>query len=486
MNKIREILRMKRITYKLFLIISLILFSFAVLIYVSLYFFLPTFYEKYKINQLQIGIEEMIEKSKNLTFQEAKPRLAEYEVKNNALLFIQNNEGRIIYSPSIPFVGLSLPIPSTGMESIGKVSITNTPAKSYSINKLIQFKDITLTINVEATLQPIDEASQVLILFIPYISIIAIIIGIGSAYLYSRLITKPILYINRGAQKMANLDFSEKIELRSNDELGELSNSLNDMSINLQENIHALQQANQQLKSDIEKEREIEKKRREFFAIVSHELKTPLTALKGHLEGMIYNIGPYKDRDTYLQKNFQTVQDMEKLIREILSISKLEQHTFKPQLEEVNLSNLIHAITEKLDFFASQKDIQIIEQIAPTIYVYTDRNLLEKAFKNIIHNGIMYSPRGEKVYVKLNQSEKHTHIQFQVMNTGVQIKSEEIQQIFKPFYRIEKSRNRNTGGSGLGLYLVKLVFETLVITYSVKNIEQGVQFSVTIPTSKNK
>ena len=487
MNKIREIIQMKRITYKLFLITSLILFSFAFLIYVSLYFFLPTFYEKYKINQLQTGIEEMIEKSKNLTFQEAKPLLAEYGTKNNALLFIQNNEGMIIYSPSIPIIGDSrMTMPSTGIASIGKVSITNTSANSYSINRSIQFQDVTLILNVEATLQPIDEASQVLTLFIPYISIIVIIIGIGSAYLYSRLITKPILYINQEAQKMANLDFSEKIEVRSNDELGELSNSLNDMSINLQQNMHALQQANQQLKSDIEKEREIEQKRREFFAVVSHELKTPLTALKGHLEGMIYNIGPYKDRDTYLQKNFQTVQDMEKLIREILSISKLEQHTFKPQLEEVNLSNLVHTITEKLDFFASQKDIQIIEQITPDIFVYTDRNLLEKAYKNIIHNGIMYSPRGEKVYVKLNQSKKHTNIQFQVMNTGIQIKDEDIQQIFKPFYRIEKSRNRNTGGSGLGLYLAKQVFEALAITYSVKNIEQGVQFTVTIPISKNK
>ncbi|MEH7464644.1 HAMP domain-containing sensor histidine kinase, partial [Bacillus thuringiensis] len=189
---------------------------------------------------------------------------------------------------------------------------------------------------------------------------------------------------------------------------------------------------------------------------------------------------------TYLQKNFQTVQDMEKLIREILSISKLEQHTFKPQLEKVNLSKLIHSITEKLDFFASQKDIQIIEQIASNIFVYTDHNLLEKACKNIIHNGIMYSPPGEKVYVKLSQSEKHTNIQFQVMNTGVQIKDEDIQQIFKPFYRIEKSRNRNTGGSGLGLYLVKQVFEALAITYSVKNTEQGVQFSVTIPVLKNE
>ncbi|WP_226566788.1 sensor histidine kinase [Bacillus stratosphericus] len=487
MNKIREIIRMKRITYKLFLITSLILCSFAILIYVSLYFFLPTFYEKYKINQLQIGFEEMIEKAKDLTFQEAKPLLTEYGNKNNALLYVQNTEGIIIYSPSIHIIGDSkepIPSKSTEINSIGRVS-TNTPLNSYSINQSIQFKDGTLIINVAATLQPIDEASQVLTLFIPYISIIVIFIGIGSAYLYSRFITKPILYVSQGAQKMANLDFSEKIEVRSNDELGELSNSLNDMAINLQENIHALQQANQQLKSDIEKEREIEKKRREFFAIVSHELKTPLTTLKGQLEGMIYNIGPYKDRNTYLYKNFYIVNDMENLIREILSISKLEQHTFKPQCEEVNLSNLILAIVEKLDFFASEKDIQMIKQIAPNICVYTDCNLLEKAYKNIIHNGIMYSPRGEKVYVKLYLSKDHTNIQFQVMNTGVQIKDDDIQQIFKPFYRIEKSRNRNTGGSGLGLYLVKRVFEALAITYNVRNIKKGVQFAVTIPITKN-
>ncbi|PFN20865.1 HAMP domain-containing sensor histidine kinase [Bacillus cereus] len=487
MNKIREIIRMKRITYKLFLITSVILFSFAVFIYVTLYFFLPTFYEKYKTNQLQIGIEEMIEKSKELTFEEAKPLLAEYGMKNNALLFIQNNAGRIVYSPSIPIVGGgSFPMPDNQIVTIGKVDSKNTSTNSYRITRPIHFQDITLILNVDATLQPINEASQVLTLFIPYISIIVIIIGIGSAYLYSRLITRPILYINQGAQKMANLDFSEKIEVRSNDELGELSNSLNDMSINLQENMQALQKANQQLKSDIEKERELEKKRREFFAIVSHELKTPLTTLKGHLEGMIYNIGPYKDRDTYLQKNFQTVQDMEKLIREILSISRLEQHTFKPRLEKVNLSELIHTVIKKLEFFASQKDIQMIEKITPNIFVYTDLGLLEKALKNIIHNGIMYSPRGERVYMQLNQRAQHTDIQFQVMNTGIQIKDEDLQEIFKPFYRVEKSRNRDTGGSGLGLYLVQQVFEALSIKYNVKNIEDSVQFSITFPLTKSE
>ncbi|MFF2290588.1 sensor histidine kinase [Peribacillus butanolivorans] len=484
MNKILKIMKMKKITYKLFLITSIILLAFAVLIYLTLYFFLPTFYEQYKTDQLQTGIEEIIDKSKDLSFQNAIPLFDEYAQKNNANIYLQNNEGAIIYSPFLSFIqGSTQALPGVKFDNTKPLRNSNNLSNSFDVAMPIQFQDGNLTLVVSATFQPINEASQVLVRFLPYISIIVVVIGVGSAYLYSRFITRPLIYINKGAQKMANLDFSEKIEVRSNDELGELSNSLNDMSCNLQQTMLDLQKANQQLQSDIEKEREIEKKRREFFSIVAHELKTPLTVMKGHLEGMMYNIGPYKDRDTYLQKNFQTVQDMEQLVREILGISKLEQHTFKLKLEEVNLAELINIITKNLGFFASQKDIQIIKQIGSHLSVFTDRALLEKACKNIIHNGIMYSPHGEKVYIKLTQDSKQHHIQIQVINTGVKIKEEDIQHIFKPFYRIEKSRNRNTGGSGLGLYIVKQIFEALFITYSMNNTEQGVQFLVTIPLS---
>lgn len=94
----------------------------------------------------------------------------------------------------------------------------------------------------------------------------------------------------------------------------------------------------------------------------------------------------------------------------------------------------------------------------------------------------MYSPFDEKVYIQLTQKSQQSDIQFQVINTGVQINEEDIQQVFQPFYRVEKSRNRNTGGSGLGLYIVKQIFEALSITYTLNNIEQSVQFSATIPS----
>ncbi len=95
----------------------------------------------------------------------------------------------------------------------------------------------------------------------------------------------------------------------------------------------------------------------------------------------------------------------------------------------------------------------------------------------------MYSPQGESVYIELTEHPNQNTIEIQVINTGVKIKEQDIQQIFEPFYRIEKSRNRNTGGSGLGLYIVRQIFDSLAITYSMNNTDQGIQFSMTIPLS---
>ncbi len=459
------------------MITSLILLSFAVLIYLTLYFFLPTFYEQYKTNQLQSGIAEIIDKSKSLTVREAKELLDEYSKENNAIIYLQEKNGNIIYSPSFNFQG------NTRSSIItGKTSQNEETVNAFNHSLPIQFlNEGNLMVTVFATFQPIDEASQVLVRFLPYISIIVVCIGLGSAYLYSRFITKPLLYINERAQKMANLDFSENIVVRSNDELEELSNSLNEMSNNLQKTMDDLRIANEQLKDDIERERKIETKRRDFFATVAHELKTPLTVMKGYIEGMIYNIGPYENRDFYLEKNHKIIEGMEQLVREILSMSKLEQNIFKIQMKETNLSNLIETITKDLVFFASQKEITVINKIPPNLSVFSDSDLLEKAFKNIIHNAIMYSPQGETVYLELTEDSEENQIQIQVINTGVHIKAEELQQLFQPFYRLEKSRNRNTGGSGLGLYIVKQIFISLSINYSFNNVENGIRFLVTFP-----
>ncbi|PGW66930.1 two-component sensor histidine kinase, partial [Bacillus thuringiensis] len=169
---------------------SLILLAFATLIYVTLYFFLPKFYEKYKTDQLQTGIEEIIDKSKDLTLQNAIPLVDEYAQKNNAIIYLQDNEGRLIYSPFLQSTiqGSAIQEGTVRGGTPAKGFVTTVPIKglaqsrnSYEAIKPIQFQDVNLTLVVFATFQPIDEASQVLVRFLPYISIIVLVIGLGSA-----------------------------------------------------------------------------------------------------------------------------------------------------------------------------------------------------------------------------------------------------------------------------------------------------------------
>lgn len=140
-------------------------------------------------------------------------------------------------------------------------------------------------LSVYSPVQPIDEASQVILMFLPYMSIVILGIAMIGAAIYSKLLSKPLIHLNQVASKMAQLDFTLPSTIRSKDELGELSSNLNILAGNLQTSMSELKQANEKLRDDIQKEREQEQKRREFVATISHELKTPITAVSGQLEG---------------------------------------------------------------------------------------------------------------------------------------------------------------------------------------------------------
>ncbi|RAP28567.1 Phosphate regulon sensor protein PhoR (SphS) [Brevibacillus laterosporus] len=498
-HKLLQIINRKSISFKIFLVTLILLLVSASIIYLTLYFYLPIFYEKYKTNSLEVESNRLVEKAKNLYLDDATILFDKFEQNFNAYPTLTDNTGKIFF-PNHPFLSKAqmldknvdldkeaeiLAIEESTSKSItvgvastsqaGIITMNNLP-KIYTISVPIVFKDETLTLNIHATLQPIDEASQVLLLLIPYIGIVIFIISISGAYIYSKIFSKPLITINHVAQKMANLDFTAKINLDSADEIGQLSRSLNEMSANLQRTMQELQTANEALKSDMEKKQEAEAKRRELFATISHELKSPITAVKGQLEGMLHNIGVYKEREKYLKRSYQIMETMESLVRQILQISKLEQLGFTSKYERVNISTLVCTTINNLGFFATEKNIQVINEVQEELFINTDTQLLEKVIGNVIHNAIVYSNHFEQVHIHLIDNGNGT-LKFEVLNTGAYIQEEHINQIFEPFYRVEKSRNRNTGGSGLGLYIVKTVCEALSIDYSMRNTNEGVLFS---------
>ena len=233
----------------------------------------------------------------------------------------------------------------------------------------------------------------------------------------------------------------------------------------------SLKAANWKLQKDIERQREQEKQRVEFFTAVSHELKTPIAIIKGQLEGMIYQVGEYKDRDTYLRRCMKTTNEMEALVKEILSAARMGGSDFHLERTDLDISQMLRKVCQQFRGRMEDKQIVLRMDIQPEYHCQGDRRLMEKVFTNVIGNAVAYSPVGTVITV--TQKDEVVSVE----NTGVHIAEEDLERIFTPFYRVDKSRNRNSGGSGLGLYITKTILDHHGITHSMVNTENGVKFT---------
>ena len=233
-----------------------------------------------------------------------------------------------------------------------------------------------------------------------------------------------------------------------------------------------LEEANRQLREDMEHMAELSRQRRDFFAAVSHELKTPITILKGQIESMILGVGRYKDMAVMLPETLKEVEHMELLVKEILDISKIEMNGMSGKKEQISLSDMLGRIVENQTPLAQERHITVHLDMDGDAIVFGNASLLDKAMNNIVNNAIRHSAEGEEVFIHLAPSA------ITVTNTGTAIPPEDLPGLFTPFYRVEKSRNKATGGSGLGLYLVKSIMVLHGFGYHIENTEMGVVFTV--------
>ena len=215
---------------------------------------------------------------------------------------------------------------------------------------------------------------------------------------------------------------------------------------------------------------------RQFVADASHELKTPVTILKGQLAGMLEGVGVYQDRDKYLLRSLQVTARMENLIQEMLAVSRVETRGADVRREPVELSTLlVHQLTLDAELM-EQRGQRLVSTLTPGITVTGDTSLLGKAIGNLLSNASLYSPEGAEIRVWCGRMQGRTALT--VENTGTHIGAEALPHLFEAFYREEASRNRSTGGSGLGLYLVRIILERHGASCSIENTAEGVKATV--------
>lgn len=321
-----------------------------------------------------------------------------------------------------------------------------------------------------ASLQPVDEAVQMIEEYYIYIVAFVFILILLASFYYSVKIAKPLLRINRTTEKIANLDFSETIAVHSQDEIGDLSRNINVLSNRLSMYIERLQQ-------DIEKEKKLENTRKEFISGVSHELKTPLSIMKSCITILRGNVANHK-KEYYFDALEQEVDKMDLLIIDMLDLAKYESGTYKMQMDPFYIHSLLEEICQKLMPEIEQKQLRI-ETYLLQIEVVANQRRIEQVLMNFLTNAIRYSSSQESIIVAIEAEGKQVRIS--VENKGAQIEKEHLEKIWERFYRIDASRKRSDGGTGLGLAISKNILMLHGVEYGVCNTSDGVEFYFYLP-----
>lgn len=340
-------------------------------------------------------------------------------------------------------------------------------------------------LHIRQPVAPISESASVAARFLIFTGLISIGIGCLWAFYFARRFTRPILDLNHIAQSMALLDFSQKAAIDRNDEIGKLGRSINHLSDQLGAAIAELNEKNQKLQADVEKERHLDKMRKEFVSNVSHELKTPLSLILGYAEGLKENVAQNEEsRNYYCSIIIDEAEKMDRLVQDLLNLSQIESGVFQLNQESFDLVELLDELYHKYQPMITGKNLCVKIEAPTQCFVYGDRMRVEQILQNYLNNAMDHAdgPPGVRITISAS-SEGYARIS--VFNSGRPIPSDSLDKIWTSFYKVDKARSRERGGHGLGLSIVRAIQELHNSRYGVENQENGVCFWFEIKLTTN-
>ena len=359
------------------------------------------------------------------------------------------------------------------------VAVTLSEQATITAEVTFAGRSESYTLYVTPRVEAENLAVRVLVQIAPWLLLVLLVFSLLGAFFYSRYITRPIVRMSGIAGRMAELDFHWVCGEKRRDEIGKLGRSLDRLACRLDAALTDLESANRALQGEVERERELDRQRMAFFNAASHELKTPVTILKGQLSGMLEGVGVYRDRDRYLLRSLQVTGRMEALVREMLAISRMESGAAELKRAPVELAALLERQLALDAPLLEQRGQRLVRALAPGVTVLGDASLLGKAVGNLLSNAALHSPEKAEIRVWCGRLDGRPALR--VENTGAQISKEALPHLFEAFYRAEGSRNRASGGSGLGLYLVRAILDRHGAACTLENTKDGVRAEVIFP-----
>ena len=351
------------------------------------------------------------------------------------------------------------------------VTLKNYEKSGYDLHLVGKINDnyVILSTSIESLKK--DARTTVIILIIT--SLLTFTILTILSYFISRLFSKKINEIKEVTEDISNLKFSKKIEINSNDELGDLFGNVNKMSQKLQDSIKELESANLKLKNDlIEKEKQ-EKLRRQLIANISHEFKTPLTIISGYSQLMMDEVKGKENKEN-LEMIISESERLSGLVYEFLELSKLESGNVKLNNTMVDINELIKKELKKLSVRIQDKNISVKESYAKDAVITIDEKQATRVIENILTNAIKFCKN--EMEIKIRTYIKDDYLVYEVYNSGSNIDKKEIENIFNSYYKDKSGRNKD--GTGLGLTIVRAIVDLYNGKCEVVNTKKGVKFII--------
>lgn len=328
---------------------------------------------------------------------------------------------------------------------------------------------------IRTALESIRDSVRLANRFLAYIGLIAALASAGIIWIVSRKITKPILQIADISERMAHLDFEAKYEGEDKNEIALLGNNINKMSEVLEATISELKTANNELEKDIRKKTEIEQMRTEFLSNVSHELKTPIAIIQGYAEGLAEGVSDDEEsRRLYCNVICDEASKMNALVQKLLTLNQLEFGNEPVNMERFDLVMLVKNRVQAADILLKQKGIRMQLMEHEPIYVWGDEFKIAEVVTNYLSNAINHCSQDKIIDIRYEM--RGERVRTTCFNTGDPIPEESIPYVWDKFYKVDKARTREYGGSGIGLSIVKAVMESMNREYGVDNYTNGVAF----------
>ena len=323
--------------------------------------------------------------------------------------------------------------------------------------------------------QSLKDSALISNVFYLYIGLFTIFISSVVIWFISRHITRPLQQLSELSKEMANLNFDAKYTSTSEDEIGVLGNNLNRMSGELEKTISEFRTANNELQKDIEKKEQIDEMRKEFLSNVSHELKTPIALIQGYAEGLQECINDDQEsREFYCDVIIDEAAKMNNMVKKLLSLNQLEFGNDTVNMERFDLTELVKGVVQSAQLLASQKEAEIRFLQEEPISVWGDEFKIEEVVTNYVSNALNHVDFEKKIEIKAVK--RGDVVRLSVFNTGARIPEEDLDKIWIKFYKVDKARTREYGGSGIGLSIVKAIMDSMNQKCGVINYENGVEF----------